>query len=280
MSLITVPQQWAYCTDNLPSTPSTTATGTTIACGASNSDGSAATVLTALAHDVEYLIIGFSASSSPSATNSSCLIDLLIDPAGGTSWTSIVDDMLAGFLGQTGTSNQGNQRQYKWPIWIPAGASIGMRGRTANGSTFNIRTNVWAYGGNRNPASWWCGQKVTTYGATPASSIGTDHTAGNSGSYSSWATIAASTEDHHAFNWGVQGVHGTTQSGLAYHFQFGVGSTQLGGTYYKQTTTAEASWDMNPGPVYATVASGTNLQIRGTCSGTAETLDVAIYGIS
>lgn len=280
MSLICVPPRWAYCSDNLPSTPSTTAAGTTVACGASNSDGSAVTLLSALAHDVEYLEIGFSASSSPSGLNNSCLVDILIDPAGGTSWTSIIDDLLAGFVGQTGSNNAINQRFYKFPIWIPAGASVGAVGRTANGTTFNLRCNVWAYGGNSNPASWWCGQKVTTYGATPASSIGTDHTAGNSGSYSSWATIAASTEDHQAFNFGVQGIHTTAQAGRAYYFQFGVGGVQLGGTYYKQTNTAESSWDVNPGVVYAGVPSGTNLQVRGTCSGTAETLDVAIYGIS
>lgn len=280
MSLICVPPQWAYCSDNLPSTPSTTATGTNVTCGANNADGTAVTILSALAHDCEYLEIGFGSSSSSSGVNNSCLVDLLIDPAGGTSWTSIIDDMLAGFVGQTGSSNTANQRFYKWPIWIPAGASVGIRGRTAHSSTFTLRCNAWAYGGNRNPASWWCGQHVTTYGATPASSTGTAHTAGNSGAFSSWATIAASTADHQAFNFAVQGIGGTTQSGLAYHFQFGVGSTQLGGTYYKQTSTAEASWDINPGVVYAAVPSGTNLQIRGTCSGSAEALDVAIYGIS
>lgn len=278
--IYTLPPSWVYCTDNLPATPSTTATGTNVTCGASNADGTAVTVLSGLAHDCEYLVIGFGASSSPSGINNSCLVDVLVDRAGGTSWTSVIDDLLAGFVLQTGSNNSLAQRMYRFPLWIPAGSSIGIRGRTASASTFTLRCNMWAYGGNQRPESWWCGQKVTTYGVTAASSIGTMHTAGNSGAYSSWATVAASTSDHRAFTMGVQGVNGTTMSGLAYHFQFGVGSINLGGTYYKQTTTAEGGWDVNPEPVFYSIPSGTNLQVRGTCSGVAEALDVAIYGIS
>lgn len=280
MSLIAAPPQWAYCTDNLPSTPSPTATGTAVTCGANNSDGSTVSVMT-LTHDAEYLVIGFAAQSSQSGVNSSSLVDVLVDTAGGTSWEyTLIEDLLAGFVAQTGSGAPLNQRQFQFPIWIPAGASIGIRGRTAHSGSFILRCNMWAYGGNRNPASWWCGQRVVTYGSTPASSIGTAHTAGNSGAYSSWATIAASTEDHQAFCWAVQGIGSTTQSTLAYHFQFGVGGSQLGGTYYKQTLSTEGSWDVNPGVVFAPVPSGTNLQVRGTCSASAEALDVAIYGIS
>lgn len=271
---------WAYCTHNLPATPSTTAFGTTVVCGANNALGSAVSAIT-LTHDVEYLVIGFSSSSSSSGVNNSCLVDVLVDPAGGTSWSTMIDNLLAGFVLQSGSNGSAWQRPYFFPIWIPAGAAVGFQGRTAHSSTFSLRATVWAFGGNRNPASWWCGQRVTTYGATTASSTGTSHTAGNSGSYSSWATIAASTSNHNAFNLAVQGVGGTAvSSGAAYHFQFGVGSTQIGPTLIKNIATSESGWDAMGGCIYSAVPSGTNLQVRGTCSTTAEALDVAIYGIS
>ncbi len=281
MRLFTQAPDWAHCSDNLPSTPSTTNVGTSVTCGANNADGTAVSVLSALSHDVEFLVIGFSSSSSSSGVNNSCLVDVLVDPAGGTSWAyTLVEDLLAGFVLQAGSNGSMFQRAYYFPLWIPAGASIGIQGRTAHTSNFILRCNMWAYGSNRNPASWWCGQKVTTYGATPASSTGTNHTAGNSGAYSSWTTIAASAADHQAFNIAVQGVGGTTMNAGAYHFQFGVGGNQIGGTYYKQCATSESSWDASPGCIYKSVASGTNLQMRATCSTTAQALDVAIYGIS
>jgi hypothetical protein len=49
---------WAYCTDNLPTTPSATAFGAPVTVGANNVDGADVALFSSpLAHDVEYLRI-------------------------------------------------------------------------------------------------------------------------------------------------------------------------------------------------------------------------------
>jgi hypothetical protein len=91
---------FAHWTDNFTLPGDTTPDGLTgfgvgIACGVSSADGAAVTVLPALAHDCEYLWLGVSGISASAKANTA-LMDLLIDPAGGTSWVSLIDDMVVG----------------------------------------------------------------------------------------------------------------------------------------------------------------------------------------
>lgn len=158
--------------------------GTPITCGASNADGTAVTLLPALAHDCEYLWLGIAGTGASNAA-SAALMDLLIDPAGGTSWTSIIDDLLAGWATGsatffTGTSVAGLPIEYHFPLWLPAGASIGARIRLQSATVPTVtRVMAQVCGGNKNPASWWCGQKVETVGTMdPSNSLGQLHTPG------------------------------------------------------------------------------------------------------
>lgn len=159
--------------------------GTSITGGASNADGTAVTVLPALAHDCEYLWLGISGTAITLGTSANAaLMDLLIDPAGGTSWTSIIDDLIVGFASGTSTqfTSGGSSMplEYHFPLWLPAGASIGARIRTQGGSPGTVtRIMAQVCGGNKNPASWWCGQKVETVGTMdPSNSLGQLHTPG------------------------------------------------------------------------------------------------------
>jgi hypothetical protein len=161
---------------------------------------------------------------------------------------------------------------------VPAGATLGARVRTAHTSTIAGRIGWWAYGGNRNPGTWWCGQSVETIGVDPANSIGTSHTPGNSGVYSSWTNFgSAATHAAKAAQFAIQGVMGNTASALAYHWEFGIGSTRIGPTYFKALTTSENSIVQPDQPIFANVPAGAQLMARATCSGTAEAQDIAAY---
>jgi hypothetical protein len=162
--------------------------GTDITCGASSADGTAVTLLPALAHDCEYLWLGICGTGVTGGAANNSLMDLLIDPAGGTSWTSIIDDLLVGHANGNSTYFTGSSSsmplEYHFPLWLPAGASIGARIRMQNtGSPIALptftRVMAQVCGGNKNPASWWCGQKVETVGTmVPSSSTGQMHTSG------------------------------------------------------------------------------------------------------
>lgn len=161
--------------------------GASLVPGTSNADGSAVTLLPALAHDCEYLVLGISGFAL-AGSNSSALMDILVDPAGGTSWSEVISDLLCGYSatadwdGTTGGPT-GVPLMYHFPIWLPAGASIGALARCNHGSAFANppRVVVYAAGGNKNPASWWCGQKVETVGTMdPSNSRGQNIGAGSS----------------------------------------------------------------------------------------------------
>lgn len=159
--------------------------GTPVVPGVSSSDGSPVTVLPALAHDCEYLVLGI-AGFNTSGQDGAALMDLLVDPAGGTSWSELISDPLCGWTStvdlDVSAGVSGPPLMYHFPVWAPAGASIGARARYAHSvAPVSPRVIAYAAGGNKNPATWWCGQKVETVGTMdPSNSRGQTIAAGSS----------------------------------------------------------------------------------------------------
>jgi hypothetical protein len=273
---------WAYCSHNVTGTPSTTVPGTAVVANTTtaHADGAAVTLLTALTHDVEYLVIGVHGNST-AATITRALMDILYDPAGGTSWTALINDLMVGYAASqiATTAGSGSARWYHFPIWIPAGSTIGARTRSAV-TSLSTRVFIFAFGGNRNPGSWWCGQTVTEIGITPGSSAGTTHTPGNSGTFSSWASLGSTTP---AIAYAIQfGFSATINNlnNLTYHIEFGLGSgsQKIGPTIWMQTGSSETIiTPMNWGPQFCTIPAGSQLQVRGTCSSTGQALEFSAY---
>lgn len=270
---------WARSSTNLTSTPNAAINGSTVTPGTSNANGSSFTLISAVAHDVEYLVIGAAGYLTTGSDNSS-QIDILIDPAGGTSWSStpLIADLLVGGA-PTGTQSVPVGTYYFFPIWIKSGTSIGARARTSHtAAPATPRVIAAAFGENRNPGSWWCGQQVVAIGTTAASSAGTSHTAGNSGAYSSWASLGSTTPSWAgAIQYGAQ-VTATAHNNLGYYFEFGVGGTRIGAPICVISSTGEAcTRNLMQGPIFCDIPSGAQLQVRGTCSGTAQAMEVAAY---
>jgi hypothetical protein len=274
---------WAYCTHNLPSAIDASVVGVTCTSGTSNADGSAVALFSAaLAHDAEYLRLMIS-GAMPVSGNNDLLMDVLIDPAGGTSWTEFIPYLITGALGGTessGNNPSGPSARYDFPIWIPAGASLGIRARSAHSVASNLTVAAFAFGGNANPASWWCGQRVTGVGINAASSTGTAHTAGNSNSFSSWANLGSPLPAAAgALQFAVNGPGGTFYSQNAYQFEFGVGGARIGAPMFRVLTSNEVGWLLETGPILKKLPAGSQLQVRGSCSGTAQSLGVAAYAV-
>src|SRR5215207_4816840 len=97
MSLIVKPPSFAYCTGSWDTANPAVAPGTTVTPSATaNTDGTAQTLIPALSHDCEFLVISAGGYTAAAALASTAL-DILVDPAGGTSWSVLIDDLLVGY---------------------------------------------------------------------------------------------------------------------------------------------------------------------------------------
>lgn len=288
MALITLPPSFAHYSDNFgPITADgVTGFGVSITAGASSADGTAVTIMSALAHDCEYLWLAISGTGQSTDANAA-LMDVLIDPAGGTSWAELISDLLVGTAPSIAYNGSAAAipLSYHFPLWVPAGASLGARIRrqSAGAAPTNTRVLAAAFGGNKNPASWWCGQKVESIATfDAANSLGQLHTPGASGAFSSWTNLGSPTSARAgAAQWAVGGVTGSTQTIMTYDFQFGAGGVQIGPRVYRSVSTSETGLSLYHGPTFCDIPAGIQLQVRGSASGAlngAQTnLDCAAY---
>jgi hypothetical protein len=284
LSLIVPPFRFANCTDTLTGAGSVPASthGVAFSAGANNADQSVVSLLqAALTHDVHYLVIGIGGISLTNA-NSNALADIVSDPAGGTTWGSFIDDLACGYTGAVGTSTTLGV-WYHFPVFIKAGTSLGIRCRTAH--TVDITTgmsSIYCYGNPTRPDMWWCGSKVETLGATPASSNGTAIPAGASSAFGAWTTVGTSTGRYGAIQLGINGTDASAL-GVGYWAQLGAGSAQLAGTpnYYFQVSTNEVMGrEGMQMPVFCDVPEGTTIQARAAGSaGTVENVQMSAYGV-
>lgn len=281
MSLGVMPWGFADCTDNLTGTPPAALIGTNFTAGASNADGTVVEVLGDLAHDVHFLVVAIGGINT-SAANNNALLDVLVDPAGGTSWASLIDDLVCGFTPTPTAGTAGLQMYYYFPLYIKAGASLAVQARTARASnTTTGRVCMWAYGNPSRPDNWWCGSKVESLGINAASSEGTTVTAGNSGTFGSWTDIGTSSYRYGAVQFGMNGSDSITTA-LAYYWQLGIGSAQFPGspTLWQSTSANEvAARSGMAGPIWCDTPASTTWQIRGTSNSTSENFNGAVYGV-
>lgn len=261
---------WSHWTSNLAPT-GLTDIGVAVPAGsttsyAANTDGDPVTLLDDLAHDCEYLIVGINSSGVANGNNTSMLVDILVDYAGGTSWTELISDLFGGFS-DVASAGAPTHREYHFPVWLPAGTAIGARARCAHSALVTPKIVVQAGGGNANPGSWWCGQKVVKVGNfTPASSIGQSHTPGASGTFSSWASLGSALgREAGAVQWAIQGEMTTNLTAAQYRWQFGMGSRQIGPEFVVGATSSnDRNARLFNGPIFHSFPAGAQLQVRGT----------------
>lgn len=274
---------WSHWTTSIGSPTGTSNLGVAVPAGdtvsyVANTDGNPVTVLSALSHDCEYMIVHVNNSRATSA-DSSMLMDILVDYAGGTSWTELIADLLVGFADMT-QGGTPSPREYHFPIWLPAGTSIGARARCAHTALITPRVVMQVGGGNANPESWWCGQKVATVGTfTAASSVGQTHTPGISGAFSSWTSLGSTLANAAgAVQWAAQGFGSLFNGNGTYRWQFGVGSNQVGPELLQTITSTSRVGTIPRAPVFYSFPAGAQLQVRGANLSTGTTpIDVGGY---
>ena len=253
-------------------------TGTAGNTESANVDSAPVTMISALSFDAHLLELAFHQQSGSSDNNG--LVDILVDPAGGTSWSELISDIALSYHPYATTSS-GLTYWLRFPLFIRAGASLGFRHRAAS-SLLDATAVVRCYGEPSRPELWWCGQKVETLGAAqPSVSKGTNVTPGNSNAWGSWTNIGTSTRRYGAL---VLGINGTDASILntQYFFQIGAGGAQLPGTpqYMVAAGGSGLMQYITPAvPVWCDEPSGTTFQVRGMCAGTAEIFNFTLHGV-
>lgn len=273
------PWEFLDCTDNNTASNSP---GVAFTTGANNVDGNPVTLVPALEHDVERLVIGF-AGVAASGGNSSGLATVLIDRQGGTNWENFIDYIACGFTAVINAANSaGLESWLDLPIFVPAGASLGLMARTAHtGAIPTGRCAIVAYGNPSRPDAWWCGTKVEALGVDPATSSGAPITPGAANVYGPWTDVGApSSVQYGAAVFVVNGV-ATPTNARAYQWEFGYGGRRLGPSFETLTSTSEAVSRHGGCPtVQAVIAAGTQMQVRARVNAAApDAHNVAIYGV-
>jgi hypothetical protein len=260
--------QHAIRQSNLVATPSSNWVPSFAAHATPHSKGNWATLLT-----TTYDAYGFwltPSGTSAAATQTDMLVDVAIGPS---QENIIIPEWLCGWRPQTNVAPISTY----FPIFIPKGTLISARIQaliTVDTLFLGIFTNE---GASAFPSPLFSG--CDAYGTNIAASQGTSHTPGDSGAESTAADIGVTTtRPYSAVMLGLGGtLANTTMNGLQYHWELVIGGTTVC-EWWAATTTGEQQLGPVPtGPFLVSIPTGTQLQVRAECSGTAQAQDVAFY---
>lgn len=255
--------------------------GTSVTPGNNTKGSYSAAILTSanVARDVFGLLVNINSGSTAAAARD-ILVDIGVDPAGGTSFSVLVPDLLGSCAS---TWLLGGGVWYYFPIWIKAGSSLAARASVNNGTVGTVRVALTAFGSPRDRRMTRVGTKVTAYGITAASSSGTAVTAGTTAE-GAWTQLAASTS--HA-NWWWQlgmGCNDGTMSALAYAIELGLGdATNKRVVIPDNLVITDGAENLTKWLAFGEGVSPSGVGVYGRiqCSGAADAaLSLAAYGVS
>ena len=202
--MFNMPQnEFAFSVDNFGATFTDAGFGTSVNAHPTNAHqkGTAVSLISgaSVTEDVYGVAIMFTGGNGAGVTRRH-LADLLIDPAGGTSWSIIINNLYV-----NSPSFLLGGYKYYFPLYLKSGTSIGMQQQC---STANIafRAGVRLYGRPSRPELCKVGTKVETFGAATVSTSGTAVTPGN-GALGAYASMGTSTNDLWWWQWGGVGVN-------------------------------------------------------------------------
>lgn len=210
--------EFGWSVSNVDGVIPTTAMGTAIT-PLINSKGSWSQVLSpvVLSEDIFGLRICFN-SGFVSATARDLLVDIGVDPAGGSSYSVLIPDLLA----SCASSMQYGGIWYYFPIWVKAGSSIGARASVNSLNTNTVSCFIQAFGRPRDPRMAKVGTYVTAYGVVPSTSSGTPITPGTT-SEGAWTSLGTMSKEAWWWQLGV-GFNASSMGIRTYMLDVGVGA--------------------------------------------------------
>lgn len=275
MGSIVSPFQFAHVAEGLIATPTYNDAGIQMTAGANDTMGAAVEIVSAQDHDGHLIEFAVQVTNA-SAQMAESLVDILIDPAGGSAWTTLISGILV-----APTSFPMVPTAYRFPVRVPKGASLGARAQTANGSTRTVRISIRVFGEPSRPDALWYGQGVETLGDNTADSGGTPVTPAVSPTWGAWTNIGDPTLYRYgALQVGHGGQGDAVFGNEAYHVEVGAGGSAFAiGTLNIYNSAVETTYPPFL-PVMPNVDIPAGMQLQARIHGTdVAPQDITLYGV-
>lgn len=282
-----IPNTWGGTLYSSPDgTRPATAFGTAITPG-NNAYGSYATLISGANLTFDCLDLTVVVNNVFISTNArDCIVSLGIDPAGGTSYTSIADLVCGPASGYQFGSDGMIGTAFRFPLWLRSGTSIGVAASVNSSLLFNLNAFCKVRGLPSMPHALWVGSYIDQYGVSVATSAGTAFTPGgvSEGVYTQIGTLS---RPAYAFEFGM-GVNDATMSQSNLDVDVAIGATGDTSTANKLivipnatvSTSALESISKPYAVEYGNGATGAGLYLRAQLGGTIDSnYSVAIYAI-
>ena len=206
--------------------------------------------------------------------------DILIDPAGGTSWSVIIPNLYVNMA-----SLISNGWRYYFPLYVKSGTSFGFQQQsTASSST--LRCSVQLFGKPKRMENLRFGTRIETFGVNTGTTSGAAHTPGTS-ALSTYTSIGTTSKDLWWWQWGGIGynsVNFASGNTILADVACGDGTNMLTCINkilcYNTTAEAMAKDAFGLGSCYREIPGGTGVYVRSACTGTPETTPTTtVYGL-
>lgn len=254
--------------DNWGANPGSTI-GTSVVPGASNVEGSWTQIASGanIAQDCYWLYVQtHSGATSGQAKNQ--LLDIGVDPAGGSSYTAVISNLQ---IGSSPTLTQAGNREYVFPLFIKAGSSVAVRVQGSNATAGTVRVAARFYGFPSRPEAVPVGSFSQTFG-TITNSNGQSFTPGNAAD-GTWVDLGAVSAPLWWWQMGY-GIDNATVTAEYTYIEVAWGDGTNKHTIFKVMhggTTSEtcglaAQTQMLACAAYQPVPAGANIYIRGRCN--------------
>jgi hypothetical protein len=258
--------------DNWGTNPSATP-GTSVTPGASNAEGTYTQLVSTFGMECSGFMLFFSGGAT-SANDKSQLADIGIDPAGGSSYTTIISNIVMGASAPV-TATGGGQRFF-FPLRVPNGASMACRIQGSNATAGTVRVAVRGYGETTHRWMLPIGQYVETLG-TITNSSGVTFTPGNAAN-GTWVSLGTTSKDLWWWQLAYQVSGGTITAEYCWvDLGYGASGSQVAiQRRYNGGTTGETCGDLMANGIlwhecYCPVAAGTEMWIRGRADSAPDT---------
>jgi len=269
--------------DNWGANPSATI-GTSVTPGASNSEGSWTQIASSanIAQDCYWLYIQIHTGATSAAAKNQ-LLDIGIDPAGGTSYTAFLSNLQ---IGASPALTVAGNREHIFPIFIKAGSSVAVRIQGSNATAGTVRVAARFYGQPSRPEAVPVGTVSQTFG-TITNSNGQSVTPGNAAD-GSWVDLGAVSPSP-LWWWQLgYGIDNATITAEYTYLEVAFGDATNKVTIFKvmhggttgETCGLAAQTSLLACAAYQPVPVGANIYVRARCNNAPDTgYHVTVVGI-
>ena len=215
-----------------------------------------------------------------SGVETKVMCDIGVDPAGGTSYTVYVPNILFGFV-DTGNISPAS---FGIPLYIPSGSTIAAR---IQGSVTSETASIGAYvyGGTPSDNPYPVQGLVVDYGTTTSSSSGISPTNASADTEGAWTEIVASTtHPHRGVSVAVQGADSTLANARLF-VDVGVGASSsevaiFEGIFFNTGGIEQLLGPIMVGPIERPIPEGSRLSARlqSNSANQGANIEVALYG--